>query len=195
MAQEIEAKIRVESHDPIRERLRALGAACDGCVLEQNWIYDLPDGSLRDRDVGLRLRRAIDEDGEERSATMTVKGPVSSGEFKSREEVETRIDNTATAARMLELLGFVMILSYQKRRESWLLEDCRVELDEPPHVGLFVEIEGPTEAAIRKVQSDLGLAGAAHVRSSYVAMMWEYCRREGVAPPIVRMPGASDVPK
>jgi adenylate cyclase class 2 len=162
-----------------------------GCVLETNHIFDRPDGSLRARGYGLRIRSARDTATGEQSHTLTLKGPVAAGPFKSREELEVRISDADTAASMLQQLGFVRILCYQKRRESWRLEECRVELDEPPHIGLFVEIEGPDEAAIRFVRDRLGLADAVHEKASYVPMLMAYCQEHGIADRMLPLPDAS----
>ncbi len=191
MPSEIEAKFRVESHQPVRERLQAIGATSLGRVLETNVIFDRPDGSLRHRGCGLRIRSVKVEGSDDRQATLTFKGPVRSGPFKSREELEIEIGDAETAANIFHGLGFVVVLSYQKRRESWRRRDCRIELDEPPHIGLFVEIEGPNEAAIRAVQAELGLKGTAHVKASYVHMLFAYCREHGVTSRVLELPDAS----
>ncbi len=208
MAFETEGKFRVDSHQPVRERLQALGAQFVACVLETNRIFDRPDGSLRRRGCGLRIRSAVSEEAATdwkvgptaqvgptmHPATLTFKGPVVAGTFKSREELEVQISDAETAAHMLGLLGFVPILSYQKRRESWRLDDCRIELDEPAQIGLFVEIEGPDESAIRRLQVDLGLKGAAHVRSSYVRMLAAYCDEHGITDRAVNLPDPAAPP-
>ncbi len=188
MAFEIEAKLRVTSHERVRERLGALGATALGRVLETNRIFDLRDGSLRKRGCGLRVRSAVDEKTGQCRATLTFKGPVVPGPFKSREELEVLVSDAETTARMLGLLGFISILCYQKRRESWRLGDCRVELDEPPHIGLFVEIEGPNDSAILAVQADLGLGGATHLRASYIRMLAAYCDEHGIESRVVNLP-------
>lgn len=191
MPSEIEAKFRVESHQPVLERLQAAGATFLARVLETNVIFDRPDGSLRNRGCGLRIRSVKVEGGDDRRATLTFKGPVLAGPFKSREELEIDVNDAATAANILHGLGFVRILSYQKRRESWRHRDCRIELDEPPHIGLFVEIEGPNEAAIRAVRAELGLEGTAHVKASYVHMLLAFCRERGVTNRVLELPDAS----
>lgn len=178
---EIEAKFRVESHKLVRERLVAVGAERIGTVLESNEILDSADGSLRNRGCGVRVRATIDEQTGHRIATMTFKGPVRPGPFKSREEQEIAVSDADTAINILQGLGFVRMLWFQKRRESWRLDNCRVELDEPPHVGLFVEIEGPDEAAISAVANKLGLAGAVHEKASYVRMLLDYCSGNGIS--------------
>lgn len=179
---EIEAKLRVDSHEPVRETLRALGAECLGRGLEENLIFDRPDGSLRRQGQGLRVRTVSPDDLSQQHATLTLKGPVMPGAFKSREELEVSMGDAGTGITILERLGFVCVLSYQKRRESWRLDDCRVELDEPPLIGRFVEIEGPNEAAIRAVQEKLHLGGARHVAASYVGMLGAYCDQNGIDP-------------
>ena len=188
MPRELEAKLRVESHEPVRSRLQSVAAALLGGVLETNRIFDRPDGSLQKRGYGLRVRSTVAERTAESSATLTVKGPIAAGPFKSREELEVNVSDADAVSRMLELLGFVPILRYEKRRESWRLDECRIELDEPPHIGLFVEIEGPDEASIQRVQEKIGLGEATHVRASYVRMLAAYCDAHGITSRSVRFP-------
>ncbi len=188
MPLETELKLRVESHEPVRARLPALGAAFAGRVRETNEIFDRPDGSLRRQGHGLRIRSVRAEDGDPPPATLTWKGPRLPGPMKSREELEVRIGEPETAARLLQMLGFVRVLRYEKRRESWTLGDCRVELDEPPHLGLFVEIEGPDEETIRAVRDQLGLDGAAQIQSSYVRMLAEFCEKRGMVDRVLTLP-------
>ena len=188
MSFEIEAKLRVDSHEPVRERLRVLGATPIETVREWNEIFDRPDGSLRRAGYGLRVRSVAAVVGLGQRATLTVKGPETGGAFKSREEREIEIDDATTAARILAMLGFVSILRYEKRRESWSWRECRIELDSPPHLGLFVEVEGPTDATIRAVRSDLGLDRKAHCPASYVRMLTEYCDKHGIADRTLHLP-------
>ncbi|MFQ5494473.1 MAG: class IV adenylate cyclase [Phycisphaerae bacterium] len=180
MALEIEAKLRVASHEPVRQRLRDAGAVFLVSVTERNDIFDRPDGSLRRAGFGLRVRSTTDVQTRETRAWLTVKGPVQPGAVKSREELETGVGDATMTSRLLGTLGFTCVLRYAKRRESWRLNDCRVELDEPPYLGLFVEIEGPDEPAIASVRRQLGLSDATHVPESYVALLVSYCRQHGV---------------
>ncbi len=178
---ETEAKLRVASHDPIRRRLKEVGAASLGRVLENNEILDRPGGLLRRRGCGLRLRWTAAGASQGVSGLLTFKGPVLPSEVKKREELEISVSNVELTRQILRHLGFTRILYYQKWRESWRLDDCRVELDEPPHIGLFVEIEGPDESVILAVRAKLDLLSAPHENASYVRMLTDYCDTQGIA--------------
>jgi predicted adenylyl cyclase CyaB len=191
MPLEIEAKFRVESHEPVRETLRVAGARPLGAVTEWNVIVDAADGSLRAGGCGLRIRSTRKEDTNEqtghRGATLTFKGPRQSGEFKTREELEVEVGNAEVTGEMLARLGYTPILQYEKRRESWELEDCRVELDEPAQIGLFVEIEGPNEERVQRVREKLGLQNTPVTSASYVGLLVEYCEREKIKDRTLRL--------
>ncbi len=49
MADEIEAKYRVEGHQEVRRRLKENGAKQQGKVLEENAFFDRPGGMLESR--------------------------------------------------------------------------------------------------------------------------------------------------
>ncbi len=181
MAREIEIKLRVDRHEPTRERLSALGAKCLGRFRETNVIFDHIDGSLRKKGCGLRVRESVSLDDGTVACTFTYKGPRDPGVVKSREELEVSVDDFATLTSMVKAMGFVPILQYEKNRESWLLDDCRIELDEPPHIGFFVEIEGPSEGCIRDAQRKLALDQSELVQKSYVRLLADYCDAQGVS--------------
>ncbi len=207
MGQEIEAKFRVDTHDNVRGRLQTSGATFIERVLETNHLLDRAGHLLRDQDCGLRVRTAIPdpESGNDaglqssirptsspaasslpafaaasRRTTLTFKGPRKPGPLKSREEIETEVADADALLLVLERLGFQPVLVYQKRRESWELNGCRIELDQPPHIGLFVEIEGPDERRIRYVQARLELSNDCLVRKSYAHLLMDYCRTHAI---------------
>ena len=180
MAVEIELKVRVESHEPLRARLRREGAEFVATVLETNRIYDRADGSIRRAGCGLRIRSSRVLEGSGGGAKMTFKGPAKRGAFKTREEVEVKVGDADAAGEVLERLGFIRRLEYEKRRERWRLGECIVELDEPARLGFFVEIEGPSDEVIRSVQERLELGSLEHVSTSYVEMAARYCEEHEI---------------
>jgi predicted adenylyl cyclase CyaB len=168
---ELEAKFRVATHDDLRRRLSELGAVRRGVYLETNLLFDLPDASLRTSGKGLRVRRVETLEGAPAVATLTFKGPRRPGPLKDREEIETAIDDPSSACAILMALGFEENLLFEKRRETWRLDDVSVELDTLPTLGRFVEIEGPHEAAIQAARQKLGLAATELVADTYVSML------------------------
>jgi len=180
MPVETEAKLRVSSHEPLRARLLALGARRVGSVLETNHIFDSPTRSLLANDQGLRVRRIETIDGAGEPATLTYKGPRDAGLLKRRREIELVISDAEAARAMLAALGFQEVLTFQKRRERWRLEACRIELDELPHLGCFIEVEGPDVQNVQDVLERLGLGNETIVPQSYIAMLIDFCHTHGL---------------
>ncbi len=167
---EIEAKIKVDSHDAVRARLRELGAVYLGKARETNRILDRKK-KLRKAGCGLRVRQIEVLDGDPGSSSITYKGSVQPSDLKVRSEINVAVDDAEAAARIFEALGFEPFITFEKIRESWQLGDCRVELDEVPLLGTFVEIEGPSEPAVNKTKSELGFDAAKNITQSYVKML------------------------
>ncbi|HLL89626.1 MAG TPA: class IV adenylate cyclase, partial [Tepidisphaeraceae bacterium] len=173
MPVEIEAKMKVEDLSAVRERLKAAGAEPAGSAVETNTFFDTEDRALLAGDRGLRTREARRADGTVK-ATMTYKGPRNHGKLKNRDEFEVMIGDATAAGAMLNALGYVTVLSFQKRRETWRLQGCLVELDELPHLGRFVEVEGPREDVVMAVRDQLGLGERPIVKASYIAMLVQH---------------------
>jgi adenylate cyclase, class 2 len=186
MAVELEAKIKVDDFADVRRKLESAGAKFVADQFETNVIFDTEDRSLLAEDKGLRVRSAKDEKTGASVCTVTFKGPRKHSAFKSREETEMKVEGFAPAVELLAALGFTQVLSFEKRRQSWELGGCKVELDELPHLGRFVEIEGTSERAIQKVQETLGLAQRPMVKTSYVGLMMTYLQDKGQSERAVR---------
>jgi len=173
---EIEAKMAVEDHEPVRRALSAHGARQISRVLEINRILDTSDHTLQSAGMGLRVRVNHNLATDRQETVLTVKGPLKAGPLKSREENELIVADADAALRFLEALGYRPVLTFQKRRETWELADCKVELDELPKLGRFVEIEGPGEAAVLAVRESLGLGEKSVIRASYVALLVQHLK-------------------
>ncbi len=170
MGVEIEVKLRVDDPRQMREKLQAAGARRLGTVLEHNTYFDTPEETLRKADSGLRIRVMEAADGSRR-AVLTYKGPRREGELKIRQEEQTQIASARAATAILAGLGYRPMLAFQKRRESFELDAARVELDELPEMGFYLEIEADDEAAVRRVRGMLGLDNQAAIPSPYVALV------------------------
>ncbi len=189
---EIEAKIKVSDHDEIRERIRAVGGEHLSDVIETNTFFDTPDQKLRNADNGLRLRQKKTlngprgQDSGRTSYIITFKGPAQPGPLKQREELETEVSDGPAAAAIIERLGYGMRLTFEKKRQSWTVQNCQVELDELPLLGTFLEIEGPDAASVESVRAALGLANEGLVRSGYSSLLVKELERTRDANRVVR---------
>ncbi|HSU69188.1 MAG TPA: class IV adenylate cyclase [Tepidisphaeraceae bacterium] len=181
MAVEIEAKMKVDDLDAIRLRLRDAGGRHHGAVLETNTFFDDAARSLVGSDKGLRLRRTRDLNTGERHGIITVKGPLQNGQLKRREEGEFEVSDAERAQDVLRMLGYTPTLTFEKRRESWTLGGCKVELDELPHLGQFVEIEGPDEATVMRVRESLRLESEPLIRTGYISMLSSFLKERNDA--------------
>jgi len=194
MPVEIEAKMTVESFDPVRTRLREAGASGPVEHHEVNTFFDTEDRSLLAADEGLRLRLdRLVAAGTDRHV-ITYKGPRQLGPLKSREELEVEVSDPAGATALLERLGYLRTLSFEKRRESWELDRCKVELDELPHLGKFVEIEGPDEATVMRLRERLGLASRPIVKSGYISLLMSHLQERGKTTKDVTFPAPENRP-
>ena len=162
MGVETEVKFAMRSAAFARRLLKKAGARRLGKVSEHNECFDLPGGVLKKRKMLLRLRR----DGRVR-VTLKLK-PGSDRRFKVRTEIEFEASDFAEARRFFEALGFRKWYVYEKKRESWLLAGCRIEVDEL-YFGAFIELEG-SKAAIRKACARLGLKLSEGLTYSYFSL-------------------------
>ena len=117
------------------------------------------------------------------AAYLTFKGPSRiQGIFKTREELETRVDDGDIVRQILERLGMSVSFRYQKYREEYSIAaggEVHVALDETP-VGSFAELEGSEESIVR-VARELGYEEGEFLRDSYYALYLDHCRARGSA--------------
>ena len=175
MAIEIEAKLKVESHKEVIEKLAELGAEFLQEQLQKDFHFDDADSKLTKTDRCLRLRRQMA--GRQEKIFLTYKGPKEKNRFKRRKEFELEVKDAGSAQQLLSALGYEKKMSIEKKRRLWRLGECEVALDELPLLGCFVEIEGPDERTIADVQKTLGLSLLPHIQKSYAALMRKKLRQ------------------
>jgi adenylate cyclase class 2 len=163
---EVEVKFLVANLETFRQRLAAAGGTLEKeRVFERNVRFDTPDNDLLKKGELLRLRQ-------DAAVRITFKGEVSEAlysEAKVREELEVSVNDFDTTARIFERLGFAPVQVYEKYRETFVLNDIEIVLDEMPY-GDFVELEGE-ETAIKTAATDLGLAWSKRINNNYLGLM------------------------
>jgi len=164
---EREVKFYVSSLERVESRLQELGARnVQARVHEINLRFDDQDGNLSRKYQVLRLRR----DTENR---ITYKGPgdIEDG-VRVRREIEFSVGDFETAQALLEALGYVVVVMYEKYRSVYDLGNknkVHITLDEMPF-GQFVEIEGPDSESIRKTAHQLGFDWEKRINDSYMML-------------------------
>jgi adenylate cyclase class 2 len=78
---------------------------------------------------------------------------------------------------IFENLGYRPALVYEKRRQTWLLNETEVVLDELPF-GLFMEIEGEHDS-ILEAEKLLGIENLPAVMETYPLLTEQYGERRG----------------
>ena len=168
---EIEAKLKVDSLESVKESLERLGASFVAEQLQKDFYFDDSNSAFTKSDSCLRLRWQKNECGE--SFFLTYKGPKQKSDFKKRVEIEIEVDDFKAAEKFLSALGYKKAIVVEKKRQLWRLGGCLVSLDNVSDLGRFVEIEGPDDKKITKVQKRLGLENCRHIKNSYADLLAE----------------------
>jgi adenylate cyclase class IV len=205
MGQEIEIKLRVNDADGLRAALKGMGARVQhggtGRVHEWNTLFDTARRDLRKREQLLRTRIETpdgqaprhEDKAKQQPALLTFKGPVVARagrrgstaideRHKVREEIQFRIADAASLAKILERLGMRPSFHYEKYRTTFRLPASKrwakgllIELDETP-IGTFVELEGGRKAIDRAARK-LGFSKRDYILTNYLSLFAEDCRR------------------
>jgi len=176
MATETEVKIRIESIENFIGRVLSYGAVrVSERSLEDNILFDFPDDRLKLARCILRVRSVGGR------GILTYKGaPRPDVIFKSREELETGLENPETAIEIFERIGMRRGFRYQKYRQEFALRGVHVAVDETP-IGNYAELEGAKDE-ILDLAGNLGIAKSLFIRKSYHALYLDYCRERAITP-------------
>lgn len=168
---EQEIKIPVADLQGVLSRLLPAGATPQSArQLEDNAVLDTPSLALLGSGRLLRLRKWGDE------VVLTFKGPARYDQgVKTRMELETRVENEERMLAIFGELGWHPQRRYQKWRETWMLGDVLVALDETP-IGCFVELEG-LATDLAPAAHQLGLDPANATPASYQEL-WQRWREQ-----------------
>jgi adenylate cyclase class 2 len=170
MQTEYEATFTDVSKDDIRARLAAAGATLvKPEFLQKRSVFllpaghEIPGGWLRVRDEGDRV-------------TMSLK-VVDGDKIENQRETELVISDFAAGKDLLTAIGAREKAYQESRREKWRLGDVEVTVDEWPFLPPYVEVEGPSEAAVRAAAGRLGFDYAA---ARFCAVGTLYAERYGI---------------
>jgi len=172
---ELEIKIQISSEDhfqTIYDSCNQLFGAAISHVLQLDEYYDTPDGQLKKQDLVIRIR----SNGKKK--TIALKSPrveLPSG-MTSRIELEFLSAEGENVHDQLLSQGLNPNEAAEKERWTFTYDDCEIVLDRLPFIGSFIEIEGPSEAAINKIVHFLDLSSCQVIRKNYGELMMDKFR-------------------
>jgi len=173
---EVEVKLVAASVDAVRAALQRAGFRERAPrSFESNEVFDTPGETLRLSRQLLRLREFAGE------SIVTYKVPPEGGPHKSREEIETRVENAEAFRSILHRLGYRLLFRYEKYRTAFDRpgEPGHALLDETP-IGVFLELEGPG-GWIDRTAPELGFTRDRYITDSYGTLWRNHCARHGLA--------------
>ena len=151
---EVEAKILEINVDEVRKKLLELGAKLVYDKLQVVRILDFDDERLDKNDELLRIRKIGDK------VELTFKGAKQpTGNVKTREEIETHVEDFDKVLKIFERLGLKPVRSYEKHRISYKLGNITFEIDHLPNIPTippWLEIEAPSQKEVEEMVEKLG---------------------------------------
>ena len=146
---EIEVKFLEIDKEALIKKLHELGAKDFGDDFITEIVFYDKEGKWQFDEVKfVRLRKA------KQGITLTFKHKEAHTATGTK-EVEFTVDNFEKAKDFLEEVGLVLYRFQEKKRHKFLLDEVIVDIDTWPSVPTYVELEGPSEEAIKDAASIL----------------------------------------
>ncbi len=165
---EQEAKFILTDTNKYRTKIIGMGGHSEGRVFETNVCYENAEGSFEKNKSILRLRQ-------DRRVRLTFKSPSDQPasdpldqQVKTMNEIEVSVGDFDTMHQLLSAIGFHPAQTYEKWRETFILGDAELCLDEMPF-GAFLEIES-TPDRVQHLSAGLGLPWKRRVLFNYLAI-------------------------
>ena len=189
-----ETEIKLPIHDlgdAIRRVESVQGQITTPRHLEDNFLFDQPDGRLAKERMLLRLRIMRDPENPhaEIKSILTFKGTPSTVEgIKEREEIESGITGADNLSAILSNLGFTTTFRYQKYRTVFGLPNVQLHIcvDETP-IAHYFELEGEI-LRIHEFATRLGYSRDDYVTQSYASLYYRWCQKTGSQEPHMLFP-------
>lgn len=149
---EVELKSVVDNLELRRSQVEKAGGklSFSGELIDKR--YGDVTGLLLSQDHVLRLR--VYSRGGQITGSLDWKGPTSYEEgYKVREEISTEVIDPDAMARILQNLGFSVILEIERRIWQYQLDSATVRFEQYPRMDTLVEVEGSPESIEHAIES------------------------------------------
>lgn len=149
MNTEFEAKFPNTKHNLIRKQLLKMGAT----IQEPMRLFKRVVIHTREMSEKNAFVRVRDEGSK---VTITYK-QFNNDSVDGAKEIETTVSNFNTMVDLLSAAGLPYDVYQESKRETWRLGEAEIALDEWPWLNTYIEIEAPSEEAVKKTAISLGL--------------------------------------
>lgn len=162
MQTEVEVKFLDINLAEIRAKLRQIGAKLitpERLMRRVNFespVLSSKSAWVRVRDEGSHI-------------TVTYKQTIDQTVTGTR-EVNLEVDSYQAAVDFLNAIGLEEKSEQETKRESWELGDVQIELDTWPWLNPFIELEGPSVAALKQTAGKLGFIWDEHLAGDVTAV-------------------------
>lgn len=183
MATEIELKYKIPSSEFSELKDKLAQFESKGRKYEKNIMFDNEQQSMQKLDARLRVR-LISEDKDDKEKTIEIaykrRLAIENG-IKKEEEIEVDFKTEPEIfILILNKMGYFKTTSYERYRETIIVNNTKVTIDEFPY-GMVLEIEGEGEE-IKSVAQDLDLKDDNLYSLSCDDLYIELCRNKGIVP-------------
>ena len=151
LTEEHEIKVLDIELRSLKRILRQLGAKRIFKGMVTTLYYEDPSRPFYKRGETCRIRQVGDE------VELTYKRRMPGSGVKSRQELSFEAESIEEAEVFLKRMGLQPTFYHEKERESYSLNNCRIDYDVYPGVPPFLEIEGASARKIFTMIKQLGL--------------------------------------
>lgn len=148
---EIEVRFLEVDQSTLSKRLLELGAKDLGEDFLREIIFYHPDKEYDDNH-----RRFVRIRSMNKETVLTYKHHYEDS-ASGTVEIEFKIEDPKSAEAFMKELGWYQARVQEKERHSFQLGETTVDFDSWPKVPTYVELEGPSEQALKKTAQKLGL--------------------------------------
>jgi adenylate cyclase class 2 len=179
MEYEYEARFCDLDIEAVRTALRDAGAELAFArTLHRRVVFE--NEQIRASRSWLRLRA---RDGH---ATLTLKRAAGDApSLDSIRELEIAVSDFDACRELLQAIGLEPVRYQESYREEWRLDGVIYDIDEWPGLPVFLEVEGPSPAAVQSAAGQLGLDFAAASFGSVDELYKERLGRDILAEPVL----------
>lgn len=153
---ELEVKILGVDHEAIAARIVDLGGKFIGVEEQENYRIDSSAHPIEGEDyLRLRVTHFLDGLGAGKTTReLTYKKRIFDREVRNNEEHTIPVEDVEKTLSLLALLGYDVVIRSDKRRETYEIDDTKVEFDqwdETTRLAPYIEVEAPNKEVLGQV--------------------------------------------